>query len=455
MDNISSIRENIYSTKGEEPYEQVLRRVQSNIAASLKQEIENISEAELKDTIEKYITSHGVKCNLTDSVAELTNYIYHDMAGLSFITRDKLLEREGFEEININAWNDVEIVVEGKLEKTDYSFLSPQHAIDVHQKMFRKTGTIFNDAQLRATADIGNGIRITAWKYPLVDFDVAVASSIRKVNLHIISRDALIEGKSLTEKMFDFLLLCILHGVSFCISGETGAGKTTLAGCQLSLASEKLRIVSIEEGSREWDFVRRNKDGKPLNSIIHTRTRPNDDNPSLNIDQEALVKDSLRFDPDIIAPGEIRGREAFEVMSVSNTGHTVVTTTHANSTKDIPIRIVALAKKAFDMSDNTLYTMAVNAFPILVHEKKHSDRKRRVTEIREVTGYENGKIQSNMLFQYVIQDNIYDGDICTETVGNFIQINPISEDLAQRLLEKGARRSEIEPYLKIEGRDNP
>lgn len=450
MDNISNIRETIYSTRGEEPYELVLRRVQSNIASSLKKSVEDISETELKEIIEKYITSHKVKCNLTDSVSVLTNYIYHDMAGLSFITRDKLFERKGFEEIDINAWNDIEFVIDGKRIKTDYTFLSPQHAIDIHERMFRITGTLFNDAQPRATADIGEGVRITAQKSPIVDSEVAVASSIRKVNMHIISRDALIEGKAITPKMFDFLLLCVKHGVSMCISGETGTGKTTLAGCLLFMAADKLRIYTIEEGSREWDFVMRDENGKPINSVIHTRTRPNEENHSLNIDQEALVKDSLRFDPDIIAPGEIRGREAFEVMCVSNTGHTVITTIHSNNTEDTPTRIVGLAKKAFDISDNTLFSMASRAFPILVHAEKNSDSKRRITEIREVTGYEDGKMQSRMLFEFEIKDNIYEGDVCIEVVGDFVQRNPISESLTRLLLKKGARRSEIEPYLKCE-----
>ncbi|MEA4894083.1 MAG: ATPase, T2SS/T4P/T4SS family [Oscillospiraceae bacterium] len=453
MDKLSSIREEIYSTRGEEPYEQVLRRVQSNIASSLQQNIEEISEAELKEIIGKYITSHGVKCDLTSSVAELTNYIYHDMAGLSFITRDRLFEREGFEEIDINAWNNIEIVTEGKRQKTDYSFLSPQHAIDIHQRMFRKTGTIFNEAQPRATADIGDGIRITAQKCPIIDADIAVASSIRKVNMNVISREKLIEGKALNELMFGFLLLCVKRGVSLIISGETGAGKTTLAGCLLSIAAETLRIYTIEEGSREWNFVFKDAEGKPVNSVIHTRTRPNEENPSLNIDQESLVKDSLRFDPDIISPGEIRGREAFETMSVANTGHTVVTTIHSNSTLDTPTRVIALAKRAYDLSDDTLYEMETNAFPILVHTEKLSDNKRRITEIREVMGYENRKVQSRMLFEFVIEDNIYEGDVCTEVVGAFIHENPISESLAQRLLKKGARRAEIEPYIKF-GRDN-
>ncbi len=134
-------------------------------------------------------------------------------------------------------------------------------------------------------------------------------------------------------------------------------------------------------------------------------------------------------------------------MGVSNTGHTTVTTIHSNCTADTPTRIVALAKKAFDMSDNTLYEMVSRAFPVLVHCEKNSDNKRRITEIREVTGYEDGKLQSKMLFEFIVFDNIYEGDTCVEVVGSFVQENPISDALAQRLLKKGARRSEIEPYL--------
>lgn len=430
------------------PYAQVLPEVQSAVSSGVSSAINQMSEAALKDMIRRYIIDHSIHATEVPD-DQLINYIYHDMSGLSFISRDGLFEKEGFEEININAWDDVEVVVNGCRQKTDYSFLSPQQAIDIHVRMFRDvTGTVFNDAQPRATADIGEGIRITALKTPLVDAEVAVASSIRKVNTQTISRESLLASGALTDKMATFLELCIMHGVSMCISGETGSGKTTIAGCLLAKASKVLRTYTIEEGSREWKFVFRDPiTGKIVNSVLHTKTHPNPDNPKLDIDQEDLVKDSLRFDPDIIAPGEIRGREAFEVMGVSNTGHTVVTTTHSNGTLDTPERIVTLAKKAFDMSDPTLFGMAARAFPILVHMEKGSDRCRRVTEIREVTGYHNGEIQSTLLFEFDVEDNIYKGDICIEVKGRFRQLAGISLSLQKRLLKKGARRAELEPYI--------
>lgn len=427
------------------PYAQVLEEVREAIVRPMTSNIEQMSERVLKDKIQRYIVDHGIRCEINDD--DLLNYLYHDMAGLSFISRDNLFSREGFEEININAWNDVEVVVKGKRQKTEYSFLNPQHAVDIHKRMLRKTGTLIDDKQPRATADIGEGIRITVLKTPLVDASAAIASSIRKVNTQTLSRSQLIGGNTLTEEMMAFLEMCVMHGVSMCISGETGSGKTTIAGCLLAEASGVLRTYTIEEGSREWNFVRTDEKGKALNSVIHTKTHLNMENAVYNIDQEPLVKDSLRFDPDIIAPGEIRGREAFEVMGVSNTGHTVVTTTHSNGTLDTPERIVTLAKKAFDMSDATLFNMVSRAFPILVHMETGPDRRRRVTEIREVTGYHNGELLSSLLYSFEVDDNIYKEDGTVEVQGTFRHHTGISEELQRRLLKKGARRSELIPFL--------
>lgn len=432
-------------------YAQILTEVQTSVAGHVTTDISQIAESGLKDMIRRVVTENGLRCG-DMATEELVDYLYHDMAGLSFISREKLFEREGFEELDINGWNDIEIILRGRREKTDYSFLSPQHAIDVHQRMLRRSGTILNDATPRATADIGEGIRITVLKRELVDHTVAIASSIRKVNTQTLSREKMINGGTMTPQMADFLELCIMRGASMCISGETGSGKTTLAGCLLAEASATRRTYTIEEGSREWNFVRLDpQTGKPLNSVIHTKTRPNEENPSLNIDQEALIKDSLRFNPSIIAPGEIRGKEAFETMGVSNTGHTVVTTVHSNGTLDTPERIVTLAKKAYMMDDTTLFGMVSRAFPILVHMEQGEDLKRRVTEIREVTGYRGGELQSTLLWEFEVEDNIYAEDGSCTVVGEFKQLHGISKALQKQFLKKGARKSDLAPFIFMGG----
>lgn len=444
------VANSVYSPLGTTPYKQILPQVQTAVARSLTRRVEELTETELKSMILKHLRDEQIKCDLTDDTQTLVDHIYHDMAGMSFISRERLFELPGFEELDINAWDSVELICHGKRERTDYQFLSPTQAQDILLRILRKTSTPFDLASPRATADIGSGIRITALRAPLVDEDVAVCASIRKVSTSTVTRERLV-GVSLTEEMMTLLELCLSHGVSICISGGTGAGKTTLAGALLSHAADTLRVYTIEEGSREWDFRKRDDSGRVVNSVIHTKTRPIEeqaDTQAQSVTQEELVKDALRFDPQIISPGEIRGREAFEVMGVSNTGHTVITTVHANGTLDTPERIVALAKKAFDMSDHTLYSMCARAFPILVHIELGKDLTRRVTEIREVLGYRNGELDSRLLYEFHVEDNRYEGERCVEVLGSFRRLAPISETMQQKLLKSGARRSEVEPYTR-------
>ncbi|HAN44179.1 MAG TPA: type II secretion system protein E [Ruminococcaceae bacterium] len=446
MSDGNDIREQFFSTQGNIPYEQVLENVQSNLSICLSKNIDDISEYELKDKISKYITDYNVKCNFTNSVAVLTNHIYHDMAGHSFITREKIFDIPNFEELDINAWNDIDIIIDGKRSKTDYSFINPQHAIDIIQRMLRITNTVLDEAMPKAIADLGKNIRIAVLRTPLVDSDVGVVASIRKVSSRTISAKKLVEQGTVTQDILDFLLLSMLKGCSVCISGETGSGKTTLGGYLLSAISQSLRTYTIEEGSREWDFVCRNDDGKVLNSVVHTKTRPSDD-PKLNIDQSLLLEMALRFNPTVIGVGEMRSKEAYAATEAGRTGHTVVTTTHAGSAYAAPFRIMELCKKAFDFDDSTLLSMICDAFPLQLYVEFLPNGSRCCTQVVEITGFIDNQIQYNPIWEYEITDNIVNEDGTVTVIGGFVKKNGISKKLQQKLLKKGASRKDIERFI--------
>lgn len=444
-----NLREKFYYAKGTDTYDHVLKIVQGDVAKKIYGDIQDHSELELKNIIRKHLTDTKITCELTESVDELTEYIYHDMAGYSFISREGLLDIEGFEELNINSWDDVDIKVSGIMKKTDYKFLNPQHAIDIHQRMLRKTNITLDDAMPRRIADLGANIRICVEKTPIVDAEVGIASSIRKVSSDTITREKLVESKSVNNEMLDFLLCCLSHGAPVCISGETGSGKTTLAGFLLSIVSKDIRTITIEEGSREWSFVRRDNNGKVTNSVVHMKTRPSE-NPDQNIDQGKLVEDVLRLDPVIVGVGEMRSKEAFAVMEVAMTGHTVITTIHADSNRDAPTRVITLAKKAYEFDDITLLGMAARAFPILVHMDILSDNMRHITEITEITGFENGEIKYNDLYNYIIEDNAKQADGSYKVTGDFKKVGTPSHKLMQKLLRKGATKAELERFANKE-----
>lgn len=444
-----NVKQQVYD--GSVSYTKALNTVQKGLIDSDSFKSKQIDEAPaeaLKAAIRQYIVNKKIKCDLSNDVDVLVNHMYHDMAEMSFISRDNLFEMEGFEELNINAWNAVEIVINGVRSMTDYSFLSAQRCIDIHKRIFNRRNKILDLTNVRVTTDIVPGVRICVWGTPIVDDNVGIASSIRKVNTKNFTKEDIIEGGSMSEEMFDLLHLCLSKKASVCMSGETSAGKTTYGNTLLSLAAREMRVITIEDESREWDFVKSDENGKAVNSVIHTKTVENTEDPTKSVSQRELIKDALRFHPDILAPSEVRDDEAYDVMEAANTGHGVLTTVHSNCTASTPQRFIALAKKKYAMDDATLLNMFSTAFPILAHFEKCPDGVRRLMEIREILDFSYGEIQSQLLYEFVIEDNRYENGVCVETIGEFKRLNPISLQLTKRLLKKGATKSRLLPYLK-------
>lgn len=195
--------------------------------------------------------------------------------------------------------------------------------------MLHVSGMVLDNASPAVLGHLSKNIRISALKTPLVDEDVGVSASIRIVNPQNFEKKDFIKSRTATEAMLDFLSEVIRYGVSVCVAGSTGSGKTTVAGWMLTTIPDDKRIYTIESGSRELALSKVD-DGRVVNSVIHTLTRPSE-NEMQNIDQDILLDYALRFNPDIICVGEMRGPEAYTAQEASRTGHTVLTTIHSNS----------------------------------------------------------------------------------------------------------------------------
>ena len=117
--------------------------------------------------------------------------------------------------------------------------------------------------------------------------------------------------------------------------------------------------ITIEEGSREFDLVKRDAQGNILNSVVHLLTRPSE-NPALNINQDFLLERVLRKHPDVIGVGEMRSAaESLSAAESSRTGHTVCTTIHSNSCNSTYRRMMTLAKRKYNMDDSILMQIMV------------------------------------------------------------------------------------------------
>lgn len=260
-------------------YDQVLEDVQRYFSENHASTIAEAGEGDsgraatlLKELMVQYLVKrkYAIEGLTTE---DLCAKLYEDMAGYSFLK--KWIYRPGVEEVNINAYNDIEVIMSsGRSIKIPDKFSSPQHAIDVVRRMLNACGMVIDDTMPSVIGFLDKNIRISVDKTPIVDSDVGINASIRIVNQQTVSEQKLLDSGSATAEMLHFLTACIRYGVSVCIAGSTGSGKTTIMAWLLSNVPNNRRLITIEEGSREFDLVKRDEEGNILNSVVHLLTRP-------------------------------------------------------------------------------------------------------------------------------------------------------------------------------------
>jgi type IV secretion system protein TrbB len=162
------------------------------------------------------------------------------------------------------------------------------------------------------------GSRFQALIPPVV---IAPSFAIRKKAIKIYSLDDYLDSKTITKSQRETLAQLCIERKNILIVGSTGCGKTTFANAilkEISLLDQDCRVALIED-TRELQCDVQNK--------IVCRT-------SDFISMQDLLKAMMRFRPDRICVGEVRGAEAFALLMAWNTGHSGgIATVHANNAR--------------------------------------------------------------------------------------------------------------------------
>ena len=408
--------------------------------------IDKSKTEELKAYIGKYLYDTNYSVDGFDT-KELVERLFEEMAEYSILT--KHLADPDIEEININGWDDVALThLDGRIEKAKEHFFSPTHAIDIVKKLLQHSGMIIDNAAPIAQGHLPNNTRVTALKEPIVDSDRGIAVSIRMLHPQRVDRESLLQTESITEEMLYFLEVCLRYGVSFVVAGRTSSGKTTLLNSLLGSIPDGKRIYTIESGARELSLIKRDGNGKVINNVVHTLSRPSD-KEAYDISQEDLVMAALRFDPDIICVGEMRDAEAHSAVEASSTDHTVVTTVHGGGGRYAHRRIAFLSQRRFPIDMKISMQQAALAFPVVVFAHKLEDNSRKVMDISECVVHDDGELEYRTLYRYQINSNEYkDGRF--HIIGEFIKENSPSDYLCTKLL-RGGIPQEILPKFNKEG----
>lgn len=427
-------------------YGEILDRLQRLIAKNHSAELAEVlyseeAEGKLKDLIMRYLNSEQLVSKDMRNISELVDAVYFDMAGMGLLS--PYLQDSETEEINVNGSGGIWVLYKDRKVRLNETFSNPEACANIVRKMSRFGNVILDGSKPVGDSYIAKGIRMSGAIEPCVDPDAGAIASVRKQKPSFITRENLIGWETATAEELDFLTLCVNNGVSVAIAGATGSGKTADMGYILSRIPYEKRIVTIED-TRELTLVQYDKNGVMLNDVIHLLTKE-EPNPVTMLD---LLKLSLRLHPQILVPAEMRGREALTVQEAGRTGHTIVSTLHANSARTAYERILTMCLEAgTSLSEERLLKNIVEAFPIMLFKMQLPDKSRKYMEIFEATGVKNGEVSGTTLFKYAVDhyERDKEGRI-TKVVGSHRRMGNISPSLAERLLVGGVPQKEIRRF---------
>ena len=225
-------------------------------------------------------------------------------------------------------------------------------------------------------AQLPDGSRLAAWIPPIVRPSPALA--IRKFTSRRFTIDDLIARGTLTRSLADFLGEQIACGKTLLISGGTGTGKTTLLRILADFIPNHERIVLIED-TPELNIRKPN--------IVAAGSQT--DTYKTQVSFEALLKDALRFRPDRIILGEVRGLEARTLLDSFNTGHSgSLATIHANSAEKALCRFANLVMRGHAQTTFSDTEAEIGeAVDFVVHVERQPGR-RAIREVLRLNGYD-------------------------------------------------------------------
>ncbi|WP_296376653.1 MULTISPECIES: TadA family conjugal transfer-associated ATPase [unclassified Pseudonocardia] len=149
--------------------------------------------------------------------------------------------------------------------------------------------------------------------------------------------------------------------LAFLVSGGTGTGKTTILGALLSAVDPTERIVCVEDA----------EELRPRHPhVVRLVSRPANIEGAGGVVLRDLVRQALRMRPDRLVVGEVRGAEVCDLLAALNTGHDGgAGTVHANSAREVPARMEALAASG-GLPRAALHSQLAAAVQVVLHMRR-------------------------------------------------------------------------------------
>lgn len=366
----------------EQFYEQIMHRM------DLTKETE---DEELQEIIRSVIEDAGRReyIPLNEKI-RISRELFNAFRKLDIL--QELIEDDEITEIMVNGTDNIFYEKEGRLFRSERRFLSESRLDDVIQQIVGETNRYVNESSPIADARLRDGSRVNVVLKPAAVNGPIL--TIRKFPANAVTMERLISLGSLTEEAAQFLKRLVRAKYNIFISGGTGAGKTTFLNALSDFIPKGERIITIEDNA-ELQI-------QGVENLVRLEAREPNLEGEGAVTIRDLIRSALRMRPDRIIVGEVRGEETVDMISSAMlNGHSgSMSTGHANSAEDMLHRLETMMMMGIDLPLQAIQRQIASALDIIIHLGRLRDRSRRVIQIAEVDGMENGRVCTRVLYEF-------------------------------------------------------
>ena len=348
-----------------------------------------MTEEEIWELIDEQIRQESKKQSIDVYVREqLRKNIFHAIRQLGIL--QELIEDPEITEIMVNGTAGIFIEKDGKLRQLESSFDTREKLRQVIWQITAGCNRVVNEASPIVDARLPDGARVNVVLDPIAINGPIL--TIRRFPEIPITMEKLLSFGTLTEICKDWLREKVEEGCNILVSGGTGSGKTTFLNVLSQFIPKTERVITIED-SAELQL-------KSIPNLVRLETRNANVEGCREITIRDLIKTSLRMRPDRIIVGEVRGKEAVDMLQSVNVGHSAMTTVHANSVRDVVSRLETMVLMGMEMPISAIRRQIASGFDFMIHLGRLKDGSRRVLEIAEPIGFSEREVQMRTIFQF-------------------------------------------------------
>ncbi|MCI9019352.1 MAG: CpaF family protein [Eubacterium sp.] len=369
---------------------QEMEQLRQHILAKLDLTRETADE-ELEELIYQEVGSYSRRQGLSlKNREQFQREIYHSLRKLDVL--QELADDPEVTEIMVNGSEHIFFEKGGRMQQWDRQFYSREKLEDVIQQIAAAGNKIVNEANPIADTRLKDGSRVNIVLSPVAIDGSAV--TIRKFPEQPMDMEQLIRLGAISREAVDFLKQLVQAGYNIFVSGGTGAGKTTFLNALSAYIPKGERVITIED-SAELQIT-------SVPNLIRLETRTANMEGVREITIRDLIRASLRMRPDRIIVGECRGAEALDMLQAMNTGHDgSISTGHANSSHDMLKRLETMVLMGMDLPVSAIRSQIASGIDLVIHLGRLRDCSRKVLNIDEIDGMEDGEIQMHAIYRFV------------------------------------------------------